>query len=610
MITPVFREEFFLDAIINGTTPPDPIFRVEFFLAKIAGADVETPTPIFRIEKYLAKIGGEDVEIPDPVFREEYWLAKKCGENVTTPTPVFRLEYFLEEWVNGSAPAYQSITGKIVDFITRRIAPLKIEAALEPKQDLHGQDAPWPPGGGVNIFLPSNSDYSGTETNGITISYSKNTEQFAISGTNTKTDASWLYYNQDTSTFEIGELVAGETLYFSHNLPTGAYSQITYRDGNNTAKNLFYLSGNGTFRYASATIPNDIDHLDRFQIGFVKTAGNVTTANVCFEVSKSIPTAWTPYSNICPISGHTGADVYVTGTNVWDEEWESGDVNVTNGEKRNSSTRIRSKNYTPVVPNTEYYFVTPSRGSTVVCFYDESKTYVSTVENIGWQGIPSTNKFTTPSWCKYILFYYSATTYDNDVSINYPSTDTDYHAFSGSSVTISFGSTVYGGNLVVNEDGTGQVDCDHFLYVYDGTENFSKSRTALNGFYNQLNASTRPHNWPSMVNYSTISNITDEISSMFAMTRDGNAYKQNYGLCFLDTGMNFDVPPETFGTTVDSFKAKLAELYAAGTPVSVWVKIQTPFTVSVTASQINALQGNNTVWVDDSDEIKVTYRSN
>ena len=141
-LTPIFRIEKFLDAIINSTTPPEPVFRVEYFLAKIAGADVVTPEPLFRIEKYLAKILGEDVEIPEPAHRIEYWLAKKCGEDVETPDPVFRVEYWLEEWCGGSAPTYQTITGRIVSFLTQRIAPLKIEADLEPIQSGTGDPSP------------------------------------------------------------------------------------------------------------------------------------------------------------------------------------------------------------------------------------------------------------------------------------------------------------------------------------------------------------------------------------------------------------------------------------------------------------------------------------
>jgi hypothetical protein len=40
-------------------------------------------------------------------------------------------------------------------------------------------------------------------------------------------------------------------------------------------------------------------------------------------------------------------------------------------------------------------------------------------------------------------------TYNNDIGINYPSTDTDYHAYNGDTYTTDLGRTVYGGTLDV-----------------------------------------------------------------------------------------------------------------------------------------------------------------
>jgi hypothetical protein len=54
---------------------------------------------------------------------------------------------------------------------------------------------------------------------------------------------------------------------------------------------------------------------------------------------------------------------------------------------------------------------------------------------------------TIPAGVYFINFHMSSqgSVYNNDISINYPSTDTSYHAFVGQSITIEIGSTVYGG---------------------------------------------------------------------------------------------------------------------------------------------------------------------
>ena len=94
-IIPVFRNELFLYAALNKTTPPNPAFHEEFFLAKIAGMDVALPVPITRREKYLAKLAGESVDLPTPVTRDEKFLAYACGMDIDIPEPKFRDELFL-----------------------------------------------------------------------------------------------------------------------------------------------------------------------------------------------------------------------------------------------------------------------------------------------------------------------------------------------------------------------------------------------------------------------------------------------------------------------------------------------------------------------------------
>lgn len=168
--------------------------------------------------------------------------------------------------------------------------------------------------------------------------------------------------------------------------------------------------------------------------------------------------------NIRPISGWSEANVCACGTNVWDEQWENGTFNTTTGENINNPTvnlQIRSKNLCPIFPNVQYYFYVPISGAWFI-FYDADKNVVANPEvtssgNISTSGnsksISRNNWFSVNSSnVRYMKFYMLAnygTTYNNDISINFPVTDTNYHAYTGNTYKTSFGQTIYGGELDV-----------------------------------------------------------------------------------------------------------------------------------------------------------------
>ncbi len=94
----VYRIDLFLDAIINGTTPPTPQYRIEYYLARIAGENVTIPEPIYRTEYYLAKIAGMNVVTPKPIYRIEHYLSAICGDIGEIPEPQYHIEHWLALW--------------------------------------------------------------------------------------------------------------------------------------------------------------------------------------------------------------------------------------------------------------------------------------------------------------------------------------------------------------------------------------------------------------------------------------------------------------------------------------------------------------------------------
>ena len=176
-------------------------------------------------------------------------------------------------------------------------------------------------------------------------------------------------------------------------------------------------------------------------------------------------------SNIRSISGWSGCNLSGVAENLWDEEWVIGGISPTTGEDTPSSTSIRTKNYIPCRPNTTYYKKIGGGYSNCVYYYDKNKTFLSRDTNGNSQSLP----ITTPDDCYFMRFdTYSTygTTYRNDISINYPSTDTTYHAYKGTTHTIPFGQTVYGGLLDVTNGVLtithGIVDLGSLSWLYTG----------------------------------------------------------------------------------------------------------------------------------------------
>lgn len=148
-------------------------------------------------------------------------------------------------------------------------------------------------------------------------------------------------------------------------------------------------------------------------------------------------------------SGVGECNLVVNGINQWDEEWVQGHVSTRTGDLIETGQKIRSKNYIPVVPNTSYYCIpaTGTIGLNYAC-YDINKTFI-----VGGE-IHESNHFTItiPPNGRYLMistFGTTVSTYNNDISINYPSTDTSYHAYDGHTYNISFpsGVTISNGSI-------------------------------------------------------------------------------------------------------------------------------------------------------------------
>ena len=431
------------------------------------------------------------------------------------------------------------------------VAMKKAEVSLEPIQDLHGYDKPWPAGGGVNIW-----------------------------------DEEW----------EVGSIGAGgvnasdNTKIRSKNyipvLPNTTYyiksPAMAYIWSYDADKNCLVSNPTGKTNATYTTASNE--HFIRFRMdgSYGTTYNNDISINYPTTV-----TTYSPYSNICPIDGYEDVGVSVRGVNMWDEEWEMGYFD-TNGNVVASTTVFHSKNYIPVVPNTTYYFKAPNGTNHRVCYYDENKAFVERSELL----YPNVT-FTTPNYCAYIKFHNDGTTYNNDISINYPSTDHDYHAYAGTDYEIELPDTVYGGTVDL---ATGELVVDRAI-VDLGTLT-----------WNTPNASGR---CSASLGAKPITSSTD-LSNLFCSGYETITARQWYdtskeGVTICGAGYGGDgncgiCDSRLIGKT----SAEVASILSG---VQLCYELATPQTYQLTPQQIQTLVGTNNVWSEDG-AIKVEYIAN
>lgn len=236
-------------------------------------------------------------------------------------------------------------------------------------------------------------------------------------------------------------------------------------------------------------------------------------------------------SNIRPISGWSAVGLHDTGINVWDEQLNVGALNSRGNIDSNLTARITTS-YIHIKPNTNYYISSPCVGGRYA-YYDAGKNLIAYDGN-GFL----TNVITSPSDAHYMRITLKSsygTSYNHDISINYPSTDHDYHAYTGTSVTIDLGRTVYGGTLnvltgqlVVDRVGVKIADLAVSVAFKTGTatsfKRFVLSPTATSVVYTQKHGAISSFGKEGTAYYgSNRSNDNGSKSVNFAITTGGEA---------------------------------------------------------------------------------------
>ena len=486
---------------------------------------------------------------------------------VTTPNLIPEAEKILSAYPTDTA------SGSIASFTDGADdIPLKsCIVQIEPVQDLHGYDYPWPAGGGKNLFpLPTTAKTK----NGVTVEATSSGEIW-VHGTPTIASG-YLNFTMPP----VSQSIIGQTATISINEKIAGIGISGGASGGDLNLAMSDTITSRTALYSSAEKPA-INV--RYDVGTIDKKFKVQ-----LEIGGSV-TSWTPYSNECPITGWTGCEVQRTGINVWDEEWEIGTIKISTGESASASDRIRSKNLIPCLPSTPYYVIDPTSGNNVrLFFYADDGSFITVGS---WTGNAVQ---TTPAKARFLRFIMAVsygTTYKNDISINYPSTDHDYHPYVGRTYPITFpteAGIVYGGYI---DPINGDIVADMAI-VDMGTLNWLYTSEATYPRFTAMVAGAKGYD----------GGVTAKgVCSVYPIVSQNEGYRGAKTKCIAIVGGGYVWAWDSAYTDAESFKTAMSG-------VQLVYELATPIHYTLTPTEIKTLLGQNNVWADTGDT-EVEYRA-
>lgn len=506
-------------------------------------------------------------------------------------------------------PVLKTVTGSLIHITDALALPAEaLTVNVEPIQDLHGYDSPWPGGRSKNL-IPDGT----------------NTSNGYVNGQYLKNDGS-LYSDTNWYTSEYFSVTAGETYTWSTNGNPNSPSICFYDSGKN------YISSIQAARELPKTFtaPSDAVYCRASQGKVFVTDGQQIELG-------STATTPKPYSNICPISGYDNATIYSSRYNMIDQNvvtqatgWaastdagftEYNGATVYKGEISNLCNKFRYYNQripVKVQPGKRYIVSVwwrsvsahTENGLKVQLWYDDQTNTTSPpmTANQEWtrialvssaDKIPSGIGITYNNNYQIYLAGFAFMDYDQYMALGddgasfvCPNDRTTY--------TIQLGDTVYGGTVTLNEDGSADmvvtktvVDLSTLSWNLDGTIRMRCRASAY----------TRDNSWAG--------NWRNTSSNCFLCIDPGIGINARPVYSFTNIAQNyynFEVRvPEGIYTDGAQFRTWLSDIDGNGTHAIVCIELATPFEITLTPTQIEMLLGENNLWADAGDSTLTYY---
>ena len=465
---------------------------------------------------------------------------------------------------------------------------------IQPVQDLNCYDHPWVGGANINK-LPCGEVFTHTEY-GITLT-SDGRGRYTLSGTATE---------NFSFPFDIPEVTLPSSTYVHlMNDKKGSGTGTINLDFYNNTTRVDWLGFSIVNRIynGSSAMANKVINKLRVRVN----AGEVIDGTLTFTpmiLETDAVTDFTPWQNICPITGHTSASVTRTGKNLLNQsDFVHGSISGT-GADFNSNTRLRSpfvmvesgKTYS-VQCNSELLIYEMHR-------YDASKN---------WLGRTASNRvsstFTVDSDTRYMKFLVRKS---NNAAIELNELTafqleegnvTSYEPYQGQTVTVDLNGTRYGGTLDVLTGVLTVNTVSKEVRSFNWTDRFASQNRVYATVAALFGEDFRPYYYPT--EDEMLADGKNRCDKMPVENTSQTATRPSVTIGVVNGYFYLNGVQHISSDVTD--KATL-NTWLDNNPLQVTYKLAEPQTVQLTAQQVSLLTGTNIISTD-MESLTVTIAS-
>ena len=467
----------------------------------------------------------------------------------------------------------------------------KMSVDIDPVQDLHGYDNPWPAGGGKNIIPMTLAQIKSKNTIGTW-----NNNDYSIGGItySVLTDSDGNVTGLNVNGTASGNASLFFTIANTETIPISSGSYVLSGCPASGSTTKYYLQCFGTNEYntgsgildtgsgATATFTAD-DSVKNFmfQVRSGNTVNNLKLYPMFRKSSESSDFA--PYENNCPISGWDSANVSRTGKNLFNIATSSTKKFINANGGVSNSDNWSASDYISVKAEQTYTLsgVTNTGSTARHAFYDKDKNFLSAIS------VLNNNTFTVPSNAFYVRLSLKDENPTN-VQFEIGSTASAFESYHGSTTQYEFpeaAGTVYGGTLTIHQDGSGELVVDYAKQILTGAM-FTGDNISGNNHRIYANISD-------MASYTGL----NDPNSKCNVLEKGETLNQSLPLSVTIGANNKYVYINGFDKIgISTFSA--AKDWVDANNVEVTYKLATPITYPLTPGQVKTMLGVNNVWAD------------